>query len=251
MTTTQRVPRAWREEFLLALRERDVSGAHIGGALADVESFCADAGQDAEEAFGPAREYAASLRLPSGSPTPVPGVTLSRGTLVRHAVGMLAVTLVGIAGGSWARGEPVTLSAHHVVVALLALGALGLLVRHLTTFVRWCTTRRWVAWVVVQVAAWLTIGLGLLAAHLLPHASVDVPAAPLALLSAAALVVPAVAAHVRGSLPDADVLAGPLEDPATVRRRSRRADVLLNWALPLCGLLSVGVTLGLNQLLLP
>jgi hypothetical protein len=249
MTTTQRIPRAWRDELVLALRERDVTGADIGDALAHVESFCADADQDAEEAFGPAREYAASLRLPSGSATPTPGLALSRATLVRYAVGMLAVALVGMSAASWARDEPLRLGAAHVAVGLVALVALGLLVRHLGTFVRWCTARPWLAWVVIQVGAWLAVGLGFLVAHVLPGVGVTVPAAPLTAVAAAALVVPALVAQLRGSSDSADVLAGPLEDPAAVRRRSRRADTLLTWALPLCGAVSAGVTLALDHVL--
>lgn len=249
MTTTQRLPRAWRDELVLTLRERDVSGADIGDALAHVESFCADAGQDADEAFGPAREYAASLRLPSGSPTPTPGPLLTRATLLRYAVGMVAVALVGMSAASWARAEPLRLGAAHLAVTVVALVCLGLLVRHLTTFVRWCTTRSWVAWIVMQAGAWVAVGLGFLAAHLLPGVGVTLPAAPLTAVAAAVLVVPALVAQLRGSLDDADVVAGPLEDPATVGRRSRRANTLLTWALPLCGLVSAGVTLALDQLL--
>ncbi|KGM00885.1 hypothetical protein [Cellulomonas cellasea] len=249
MTTTQRIPRAWRDELVLALRERDVSGADIGDALAHVESFCADSGQGPDEAFGPAREHAASLRLPSGSPTPTPGPLLSRATLLRYAVGMVAVAVVGMSAASWARAEPVRLGAAHLAVTVVALACLGLLVRHLTTFVRWCTTRRWLAWIVMQAGAWAAIGLGLLSAHLLPGVGVTVPAAPLTAVAAAALVVPALVAQLRGTLDDADVLAAPLEDPATVGRRSRRANTLLTWALPLCGAVSVGVTLGLNRLI--
>ncbi|MGW6131369.1 hypothetical protein ACWFNE_15220 [Cellulomonas sp. NPDC055163] len=249
MTTTQRVPRAWRDELVLALRERDVSGADIGDALAHVESFCADADQGAVEAFGPAREYAASLRLPSGSPTPTTGLALSRSTLLRYAAGMLAVALVGMSAASWARDEPLRLGAPHLAVALVALASLGLLVRHLGAFVRWCTERTWLAWVAVQVGAWLAVGLGFLAAHGLPAVAVAVPAAPLTVVAAAVLVVPALVAQLRGSLDDADVLTSPLEDPAVVRRRSRRADTLLTWALPVCGVVSVGVTLALDGLL--
>lgn len=251
MTTTRLIPRAWRDELVLALRERDVSGSDIGDALAHVESFCADSGQGVDEAFGPAREYAASLPLPSGSPTATPGIALGRAELARYAGGMVAITVLGIAAGSWARDEPVTLGAGHLAVTLVSLGALALLVRRLTTFVRWCTTRWWLAWIVLQAAGWLAVGLGLLAAHLLPGVEVTVPAAPLTLAAAAALVLPALVAQVRGPLEDADVLTGPLDDPATARRRSQRANTLLTWALPLCGLVCVGVVLGIDRVLAP
>lgn len=80
------VPASWRDDFVMALRLRDVPGAAIGDALAEVEAHCADAGQTAEHAFGPAAGYAASL--PYG-----------RGDAVTHALArVLAPVLVLLAG---------------------------------------------------------------------------------------------------------------------------------------------------------
>ena len=42
-------PRRLADALVLALRMRDVSGARIGEALAEVEQFCADCGHDAQD----------------------------------------------------------------------------------------------------------------------------------------------------------------------------------------------------------
>lgn len=52
---------SWREGFVLELRSRDVSGARIGDALAEVDSHCAETGQDPEAGFGDPVTYAAAL----------------------------------------------------------------------------------------------------------------------------------------------------------------------------------------------
>ncbi len=50
----------YRRDLILALRVRDVPGDRIGEIVAEVESHVADTGEDPHEAFGPAREYAAT-----------------------------------------------------------------------------------------------------------------------------------------------------------------------------------------------
>jgi hypothetical protein len=55
----------YRRELILALRMREVPGDRIGEIVAEVESHLADTGEDPREAFGPAKEYAASV---SGRP---------------------------------------------------------------------------------------------------------------------------------------------------------------------------------------
>jgi len=50
----------YRRDLILALRMREVPGDRIGEIVAEVESHVADTGEDPVEAFGPAREYAAT-----------------------------------------------------------------------------------------------------------------------------------------------------------------------------------------------
>ncbi|MEV8253072.1 hypothetical protein AB0O95_03805 [Rhodoglobus sp. NPDC076762] len=63
--TTSMTDDTWIESFTVELRLRRVSGPAIGDAIASVREFIADSGQSAEEAFGSARDYAASLELPT------------------------------------------------------------------------------------------------------------------------------------------------------------------------------------------
>lgn len=51
--------RKWRDELIYQLRLKDVSGNEIGNILCEVEEHIADTRETPEEAFGPAREYAA------------------------------------------------------------------------------------------------------------------------------------------------------------------------------------------------
>ncbi|MDN6298828.1 MAG: hypothetical protein L0J68_00860 [Micrococcaceae bacterium] len=55
---------SWIEEFILALRLREVRGDAIGDATAVVRGHIADSGQDAHEAFGDPSFYAKQLDLP-------------------------------------------------------------------------------------------------------------------------------------------------------------------------------------------
>ncbi|MFY1668970.1 hypothetical protein ACN27G_03275 [Plantactinospora sp. WMMB334] len=79
----------WRAEFRTEARLREVSGAEIGEALAEVDTFCADSGEDPYDTFGDPAEYAEVLAArspatghPSGGPRPHrTGVLMACGTL--------------------------------------------------------------------------------------------------------------------------------------------------------------------------
>ncbi len=51
----------YRKALIFALRMKDVPAARIGELVAEVESHVAETGEDPVEAFGTAKEYAASL----------------------------------------------------------------------------------------------------------------------------------------------------------------------------------------------
>lgn len=53
--------RKYREELVLALRARDVSGERVGDVLAEVETHVAATGEDPSVAFGSPRDYAAQV----------------------------------------------------------------------------------------------------------------------------------------------------------------------------------------------
>src|SRR5690606_9678943 len=62
--TAPHVDPAWSRALLLELRLRGAGGAEIGAVLAEVASPCAESGESAAEAFGPAVDYARTLDLP-------------------------------------------------------------------------------------------------------------------------------------------------------------------------------------------
>lgn len=71
MTSTQ-TNAVWFDEFILALRLRDVRGESIGDAVAVVRGHLADSGESAHEAFGDPRAYAGELELPTvAGPSPM------------------------------------------------------------------------------------------------------------------------------------------------------------------------------------
>lgn len=130
MTTDSRT---YREQLLLALRLRDVPGARIGEALAEVESHVAETGEDPAEAFGPPAQYADSL---AGASTDRPAqpwwrLFTGRDALVAATCGVggwsLASGVGGLGGGTAATfGLPALLCV--VVGAVLLLGTAGWLV---------------------------------------------------------------------------------------------------------------------------
>ena len=55
----------WFDQLVMELRLRQVHGSAIGDTVASAKELLSDTGQQAEEAFGPARDYAAALELPA------------------------------------------------------------------------------------------------------------------------------------------------------------------------------------------
>lgn len=92
----------YRRDLVLALRMRHVPGDRIGDIVAEVESHVADTGEDPVEAFGPPREYAASIAPATrGSRLTAWALTLSGA-----AVGwLIAVSVVQLVQGE-AKGLP-------------------------------------------------------------------------------------------------------------------------------------------------
>lgn len=113
--TAPHVDAGWAEALLVELRLRGVDGARIGEVLAEVDSHCAESGQSAPEAFGPAEVYAASLALPAAAGSD------SR-TVLAAAVGGLAQT-VGMLGLLWAFDAWLSGERLDVTVGQLALVA--------------------------------------------------------------------------------------------------------------------------------
>jgi hypothetical protein len=120
----------WRDAFVLHLRRAWVDGRAVGDALAQVDSHCAESGQDPQEAFGNAAPYAADIAaaLDPARHTCRPA-RWQAGVL--GGGGMLGVA--GLLGGvdGLAHHRPATiglgLAVCAVVVPLVAMGVISLL----------------------------------------------------------------------------------------------------------------------------
>lgn len=111
--------RKYRDELLLALRLRDISGARVGEVLAEVEAHVAETGEDPVAAFGPPKEYAAKvaaqLDTRTGKPSKLRTVAgaLTVGVLAYVGAGMLV-------SGLTADGPVPVTAADLVAIALCA-----------------------------------------------------------------------------------------------------------------------------------
>lgn len=107
----------WVDDFILEARLRDLPGAVIGDALAEIDAHVAESGEDAAATFGGAKEYAASLAAAARpSSQSVAGAVLPA---VIQTFGMF-ITLWAVQGQ--ADGGPAVLT----IGSILTLAALGL-----------------------------------------------------------------------------------------------------------------------------
>lgn len=241
MATTPHIDTRWSTDFVLALRERNVPGTDIGDALAHVESFCADSGESASDAFGDPAEYAASLAFAPVADEPL----LTTRQLAAALLGMATFLVLPDAVVAWTHGERVEIGATDLAILAVMAGIFVALVRNLDAFLR--MSLRWSV-VVGTVPLLASVALALLVAKAFPGASLTLPAPPLALGSAAVLVVPAVVQIARGREPSADLVVDPFEDAESVRHRNRRWGAATAWALPLCAVVATALVYGLDAL---
>ncbi|GEL98845.1 hypothetical protein [Cellulomonas terrae] len=237
------VPPAWRDELVLALRLRDVTGARIGDILAEVDEFCADAGLDAPTAFGAPVEYARELT--TGSTPTRTGLLDDLRTAGRVLVGfvglMVVLGSVGTDGPGlvvtvgWVLALPFLLAA--TIVTVRAAGRTG-------GHGGWSTRVTVVLVVAGSLAGAVTLGL------VLDTPVATVPDGLAAAVGVTLLVGDAVIGTVRARRrPTADLVTEPGTDPVEVRRRNVRADTLTAWLLPGFAVVGVAVLLALDALL--
>ncbi len=193
----------WRDAFVTELRLRDVNGARIGDALAEVDTHCAESGQSPAEAFGDPAAYASDLAeaLPGAATDPradLGAVLVGLGALLGST--LLVAGIEGVASGAAAR-----FSAGALVSAGLVAAALVVLVARAGVLLR-PHRRRLLAALVGG-----TVVLVVVATAALPSTAMDLPAgactaAGVALLGAAGLVLLRIARRPGG---------GPVLDPRT------------------------------------
>jgi hypothetical protein len=128
----------WFDELVLELRLKQVYGTAIGDTVASARELVADTGQSAEDAFGPARDYAAALDLPRA-----PQYEWMRTALWPSMIGLLAFLLFTQAAAAWALSEPLLFSPAQLVLIAAPVVAIALLPLYLTALVRRIWVTNW------------------------------------------------------------------------------------------------------------
>ncbi|MDR2999283.1 MAG: hypothetical protein LBU78_14310 [Microbacterium sp.] len=236
--------KTWIELFILELRVRQVPGAAIGDAVASVRELLSDSGQSAEEAFGSAREYAASLDLPVINPRQhaLPVVLLP-------VLGLFTFLVFALASTSWFDGNLVLLSVPQAV--LLAVPVLLTVMFSFPFYPRAVFRQRWLPVVLVVVAGLASAMAALLAPPTADDAWLAFSALPLMIGAMAVLVVLSVIgtiATLRGG--DGDEVADPSRgQEKTHPRRGRKVFLIfVNWIFPLLAVVIFLMTWGLTAL---
>jgi hypothetical protein len=165
----------WRDNFVIALRLRNISGSQIGDALAQIDAHCTDSGEAPEEAFGDPVAYATHV---AEQVRPV-DLALSMSPLRAGLLGLAALFAVsallsGVAG--LARGGPAELSVGSLVGAGAGTAAIALVVRFASVLkdprqrgrrlgAMWLflAAMMWpsIVWTstAVELSAWLSVGI--------------------------------------------------------------------------------------------
>ena len=122
MNQPHTIDRSWREDFVIALRMRDVDAGEIADQLRLVEVHCAESGEAVREAFGDPRAYAAA----------VTGRADDSGVLdllPTAAVSLVGGSLLVRSGVALVEGEQVSVTVGGVVAAGVLVAASLVLVR--------------------------------------------------------------------------------------------------------------------------
>jgi len=148
----------WRDAFVLELRLQGASGRAIADALVEVEAHCAESGQSAIDAFGPAVDYAKALELPDESRWTAP-------QLIRTWVGLLLI-VGGFSFAAWggvalAQGEAADVTVGALVSGVVTLTLMVLLFVFTDFVVRLAVDHTWWAALALVAALAVTVLSGL------------------------------------------------------------------------------------------
>ena len=237
--TQQTKDKKWFDQLVMELRVRQVRGSAIGDTIASAREFLSDTGQQAEEAFGPAREYAAALDLPSA-----PKHDWIRKALWPALLGLLAFLLFNQAVLSWTRSELLLVSPAQLALLATPVALLALLPFYLDAVIRRI-------WVCIGITATSALS-GLLSAFATPSSRAEAWLAidPLPWLIGSALVMVALSTMntIRSSHSEDDNdITDPLSGTTDSAGRGARAIVqVTNWLFPILALAMLGLALALR-----
>ena len=167
----------WRDDFVITLRLRSVSGRRIGDELAPVDAHCTDSGEEPEEAFGDPVAYATHVAEQVRPVDLALSMSPLRAGLLGLAVLFAVPTLLsGVSG--LAHGGLAELSVGSLVGAGVGAAAIALVVRFASVLKDPRQRGRWfgamwlflaammwpsIIWTstAVELSAWLSVGTAL------------------------------------------------------------------------------------------
>ena len=230
--------RKWFDQLVMELRMRRVHGSAIGDTLASAKELLGDTGQQPEEAFGPARDYAAALELPSE-----PKHDWIRKALWPALFGLLAFLLFNQAVVSWTRSEPLLVSPEQLALLATPVVLLAFLPLYLEAVIRRI-------WVCIGISA-ICVLAGLLSAFATPTSRADawLTIDPLPWLIGSALVMVALSIMntIRSSHSDDGDITDPLSKTTNSTGLGAKAIIqVTNWLFPILALAMLGLALSLH-----
>ncbi|WP_394253550.1 hypothetical protein [Arthrobacter pityocampae] len=229
----------WFDQLVLELRLRQVHGSAIGDAVASAKELLRDTGQPAEEAFGPARDYAEALELPSA-----PKHDWICKALWPSTLGLLAFLLFNQAVVPWTRSELLLVSPAQLAFLATPVVLIAFLPLYLDAIIRRI-------WACVGLS-----GIGALSGLLSAVAAPENPAEawlvvdPLPWLVGSALVM--VAFSIRNTIQSALTTGDDdITDPSSTTANSAGTWMkvfvqITNWLFPLLALAMLGLALVLR-----
>ncbi|QYH35288.1 hypothetical protein [Salinibacterium sp. M195] len=227
--TTSMTDDIWIEYFTVELRLRHVPGPAIGDAVASVRELLADSGQSAEEAFGSAGEYAASLELPTMN-TRVRGIR----TVLLPVLGLFTFLIFALASTARFDQDLVLVSVPQLL--LLGIPVLLTVLFAFPFYPRAVIRQRWLPVVLMLVAG----ASGGFAAFLAPASAADAwlmgSALPLLFGAGTVLIMLSVVGTVATLRSrDDDEIIAPLHAPDDEERPRdwRQLRIAVNWLFPL------------------
>ena len=228
----------WFDELVLELRLRQVQGNAIGDAVASARELLADTGQQAEEAFGPARSYAAGLELPTA-----PKHEWVKKALGPALLGLLAFLLFNQAVVPWVRSEMMLVSPAQAAFLATPLVVIAFLPLYLTAAVR----RIWVLVALVAVCVIAGLLSGIAAPTQRADAWLELDPLPWLVGSAATMIALSIVGTIRSRGTDPYEITDPSAPAAHGSGRGNRITALVGtWLFPIFALAMLGLAAALR-----
>jgi hypothetical protein len=225
----------WFDELVLELRLRQVHGSAIGDTVASARELLGDTGQRAEEAFGPARVYAAALELPSA-----PQNEWVRRALWPSLLGLLAFLLFNQAVVSWVRSEQMLVSPAQLALVATPVVLIAFLPLYLTAVIR----RIWALMALSAICALAGLLSGVVAPTAQAEAWLAIDPLPWLIGSALIMVVLSIMNTIRSLRPNNDDIVDPRSTTHSNGTGTKIIVVITNWLFPLLALAMLGLAVS-------